>query len=96
MEWGQGWEYAGIAAVLFQHLKTSSVFYIYFLDECLMRYPQNEKEIKTRKKKKERKKEKVYLASLVSMIHIRCHSNVSNIKLTALVGKRRSLHSYGL
>ena len=60
-----------------------------------MRYPQNEKEIKTRKKKK-RKKEKVYLASLVSMIHIRCHSNVSDIKLTALVGKRRSLHSYGL
>ena len=92
---GQGWEYAGIAAVHFQQLKTSSVFYIYFLDECLMRYKQNEKEIKTRKKKK-RKKEKVYLASLVSMIHIRCHSNVSYIKLTALVGKRRSLHSYGL
>ena len=53
MEWGQGWEYAGIAAVHFQHLKTSSVFFIYFLDECLMHYPQNEKEIKTRKKKKE-------------------------------------------
>ena len=48
-------------------------------------------------KKKERKKDgKVYLVSLVSMIHIRCHSNVSNSKLTALVGKRRSLHSYGL
>ena len=71
-----------------------------FIDECLMHYPQNEKEIKTRKKQTNkqtnRKKEKVYLASLMSMIHIRCHSNVSNIQLTALAGKRRSLHSYGL
>ena len=68
-----------------------------FIDECLMHYPQNEKEIKTRKNKQtNRKKEKVYLASLMSMIHIRCHSNVSYIQLTALVGKRRSLHSYGL
>ena len=59
MRWGQGWEYAGIAAVLFQHLKTSSVFYIYFLDECLMRYPQNEKEIKIRKKKRKKEGESV-------------------------------------
>ena len=58
-----------------------------------MRHPQNENEIKTRKN---RKKEKVYLVSLVSMIHIRCHSNVSYRQLTALVGKRRSHHSYGL
>ena len=55
MEWGQGWKYAGIAAVHFQQLKTSSVFSIYFLDECLMHYPQNEKEIKRRKKKKRKK-----------------------------------------
>ena len=47
-------------------------------------------------KKKKKKKENVYLASLVSMIHIRCHSNVSTIELRALAGKRRSLHSYGL
>ena len=46
--------------------------------------------------KKEKKKGKVYLVSLVSMIHIRCHSNVSYIQLTALVGKRRRHHSYGL
>ena len=45
---------------------------------------------------KKKKEGKVYLVSLVSMIHIRCHSNVSNRKLTALVGKRRSHHSYGL
>ena len=57
-----------------------------------MCYPQDEKEIKTRKN---RKKEKVYLALVVSMIHIRCHSNGSHI-VTALVGKRKSLHSYGL
>ena len=63
---------------------------ICFIDKCLMRSFQDEK------KKKERKKEKVYLASLVSMIHIRCHSNVSTIQLRALAGKRRSLHSYGL
>ena len=56
MRWGQGWEYAGIAAV---HFTTSSVFSIYFLDECLMRYPQNEKEIKTRKKKKKKEGESV-------------------------------------
>ena len=56
---GQGWEYAGIAAVHFQQLKTSSVFYIYFLDECLMRYPQKEKEIKTRKKKEKKEGEGV-------------------------------------
>ena len=59
MEWGQGWEYAGIAAVHFQQLKTSSVFYIYFRDECLMRYPQKEKEIKTRKKKEKKEGESV-------------------------------------
>ena len=47
-------------------------------------------------KKEEKEGRKVYLVSLVSMIHIRCHSNVRNSKLTALVGKRRSLHSYGL
>ena len=65
---------------------------ICFIGKCLMRSSQDEK----KKGKKERKREKVYLASLVSMIHIRCHSNVSNSKLTALVGKRRSHHSYGL
>ena len=90
---GEGWQYARIATVNFHHLKASNVFFIYFIDECQMRYPQKEKEVKTRKN---RKKEKVYLVSLVSMIHIRCHNNVRNIKLTALVGKRRSHHSYGL
>ena len=58
-----------------------------------MCYPQDEKKIKTRKN---RKKEKVYLVSVVSMIHIRSRSNGRHIQLTALVGKRRSLHSYGL
>ena len=43
----------------------------------------------------EEEEEKMYLESLVSKKHIRCHSNVS-IHLQALVGKRRSHHSYGL
>ena len=50
-----GWEYARIAAVHFHHLKASSVFFMYFIHECQLRYPQNEKEIKTRKKQKEGK-----------------------------------------
>ena len=90
---GLGWQYARTAAVHFDHLKASSVSLIYFIDEGLMCYPQDEKEIKTRKN---RKKEKVYLVSVVSMIHIRSRSNGRDIQLTALVGKRRSLHSYGL
>jgi len=65
----------------------SSVSVICFIGKCLMRSSQDEK------KKKEGK---AYLVSLVSMIHIRCHSNVSYIQLTALVGKRSSHHSYGL
>ena len=89
---GLGWQYARTAAVHFDHLKASSVSLIYFIDEGLMCYPQDEKEIKTRKN---RRKEKVYLVSVVSMIHIRCHNNGSHI-VTALVGKRRSLDSYGL
>ena len=68
-------------------MNVSSVSVICFIGKCLMRSSQDEK------KKKEGK---VYLVSLVSMIHIRCHSNVSYIQLTALVGKRRSHHSYGL
>ena len=88
-----GWQYARIAAVHFDHLKASSVSLIYFIDEGLMCYPQDEKEINTREN---RKREKVYLVSVVSMLHIHCHSNGSHIKLTALVGKRRSHHSYGL
>ena len=90
---GLGWQYARIAAVHFDHLKASSVSVIYFIDEGLMCYPQDEKEINTREN---RKREKVYLVSVVSMLHIHCHSNGSHIKLTALVGKRRSHHSYGL
>ena len=89
---GLGWQYARIATVHFDQLKASIVSVIYFIDEGLMCYPQDEKEIKTRKN---RKMEKVYLALVVSMIHIRCHSNGNHI-VTALVGKRRSLHSYGL
>ena len=89
---GLGWQHARIAAVRFDHLKASSVSVIYFIDEGLMCYPQDEKEIKTRKSRKRRK---VHLVSVVSMIHIHCHSNGSHI-VTALVGKHRSLHNYGL
>ena len=75
--------------VHFNHMNVSSVSVICFIGKCLMRSSQDEK-------KKKRKEGKVYLVSLVSMIHIRCHSNVSYRQLTALVGKRRSHHSYGL
>ena len=51
----QGWQYARIAAVHFHHFKASNVFFIYFIDECQMRYSQNGKEINTRKKEKEGK-----------------------------------------
>ena len=54
-EGGLGWQYARIAAVHFDHLKASSVSVIYFIDEGLMCYPQDEKEIKTKKKQKEGK-----------------------------------------
>ena len=47
--WGLEWQYARIAAVHFDHLKASSVSVIDFIDEGLICYPQDEKEIKTRK-----------------------------------------------
>ena len=52
---GLGWQYARIAAVHFDHLKASSVSVIYFIDEGLMCYPQDEKKIKTRKTERRKK-----------------------------------------